>query len=61
MWSGLNEGQAFCGCPIPGGVQGQTVWGPGQPDRMGGSPALGRGWNWMDFKAPSNLNHGMIL
>ena len=20
-----------CGCPIPGGVQGQVGWGPGQP------------------------------
>ena len=21
-----------CGCPIPGGVQGQVGWSPGQPD-----------------------------
>ena len=20
-----------CGCPVPGGVQGQAGWGPGQP------------------------------
>ena len=23
--------QRGCGCPIPGGVQGQIGWGPGQP------------------------------
>ena len=23
--------QRGCGCPAPGGVQGQTGWGPGQP------------------------------
>jgi len=23
-----------CGCPIPGGVQGQAGWGPGQPDLL---------------------------
>jgi len=22
------------GCPVPGGVQGQVGWGPGQPDRV---------------------------
>ena len=31
------------GCPIPGGVQGQTAWGLGQPDLVGGSPAYVRG------------------
>jgi len=24
--------QRGCGCPMPGGVQGQVGWGPGQPD-----------------------------
>ena len=28
-------------CPIPGGVEGQVEWGPGQPDMVGGSPAQG--------------------
>ena len=23
--------QRGCGCPVPGGVQGQVGWGPGQP------------------------------
>jgi len=36
-----------CGCPVPGGVQGQVGWGPGQPDlvldvKVGG-PACGLG------------------
>jgi len=25
-----------CGCPVPGGVQGQVGWGPGQPDLVNG-------------------------
>jgi len=39
--------QRGCGCPVPGGVQGQVGWGPGQPGlvlngEVGGS-ARGRG------------------
>ena len=39
--------QRGCGCPVPGGVQGQVGWGPGQPGpdlnvEVGG-PACGRG------------------
>jgi len=36
-----------CVCPIPGGVQDQVGWGPGQSDLVldleVGSPACGRG------------------
>jgi len=36
--------QRGCGCPIPGGVQGQVGWGPGQPGLVlngeVGGPAL---------------------
>ena len=36
-----------CGCPIPGGVQGQVGWGPGQsdlvPDLVVGNPVCSRG------------------
>ena len=35
--------QRSCGFPIPGGVQGQLGWGPGQPDLVAGNPAHGRG------------------
>jgi len=39
--------QKGCGCPIPGGVQGQVGWGPGQPGLVlnmeVGGPACGRG------------------
>ena len=39
--------QGGYGCPIPGGVQGQVGWGPGQPslvlDTKVGGPACGRG------------------
>jgi len=38
--------QRGCGCPIPGGVQGQVGWGPGQPGLVFnvevGSPACDR-------------------
>ena len=40
-----NSCQRGCGCPIPGGVQGQVGWGPGQPGLVlsvkVGSPACG--------------------
>ena len=41
-WNRLPRG---CGCPIPGSVQGQVEWGPGQPDAVGGIPAHSRDWN----------------
>ena len=39
--------QRGCGCPVPGGVQGQVGWGLGQPGLVlnveVGGPACGRG------------------
>ena len=39
--------QRGCGCPVPGGIQSQVGWGPGQPglvlDMEVGGPACGRG------------------
>jgi len=32
-----------CGCPIPGGIQGQAGCGSGQPDLAVSDPAHGRG------------------
>ena len=53
------------GMPIPGGVQGQVRWGPGQPDLVPDlvvdNPAHGRDWNWIIFKGPSNPSHSMML
>ena len=46
-------------CPIPGGVQGQVGYSPGQPELVGGSLAQGRGWVWVGFKVPSN--HSVVL
>ena len=34
--------QGSCGCPIPGGVQGQTGQGSGQPDLVVGNLVCGR-------------------
>ena len=40
--------QRGCGCSVPGGVQGQDGWSPGQPclvpDLEDGSPACGQGF-----------------
>jgi len=35
--------QRSCGCPLPGGVQGQVGWGFGQPGLVEDVPAHGRG------------------
>jgi len=35
--------QGGCGCPIPGGIQGQAGCGSGQPGLVVGNPAHGRG------------------
>ena len=50
---------------IPGGVQGQVGWGPGQSGlelnvEVGG-PACGReDWRFMILEVPSNPGHSMI-
>ena len=47
--------QRGCGCPIPGGVQGQTGWGPGQPGLVNGEaggPAWQGGWRFMILEVP---------
>jgi len=40
-WNRLSK--TGCGCPIPGGIQGQAGCGSGQPGLVVGSPACGRG------------------
>jgi len=35
--------QGGCGCPIPGGIQGQAGCGSGQPGLVVGDPAYSRG------------------
>ena len=35
--------QGGCGCPIPGGIQGQAGCGSGQPGLLVGNPAHSRG------------------
>ena len=49
--------QRGCGCPIPGGVQGQVGWGPGQPGLVTGEvggPARQGGWRFMILEVSSN-------
>ncbi len=52
--------QRSCGCPIPGGVQGQVGSDLGQPNLVAGNPAhstkVGSGWSL----GPSNLNHSVV-
>ena len=48
--------QSGCGCPVPGGVQGQAGWGPGQPglvfDMEVGGPTCSRGLEIHDPQGP---------
>ena len=42
--------QRGCGCPLPGGLQGQPGWGFEQPGLEGGVPAYSRGLELRDLK-----------
>ena len=50
---------------IPGGVQGQAGWGPGQPGLLwnveAGGPACSSGLEFLTLEVPSNPSHSMIL
>ena len=43
--------QRYCGCPVPGSVQGQVGWGLEQPGLLEGVPAYGRVWNQMILRS----------
>ncbi|XP_074422456.1 natural killer cell receptor 2B4-like isoform X2 [Larus michahellis] len=51
--------QRSCGCPIPGGVQGQVGWGLGQPGLVGGVPAQER--DGLQGPLQANPFHGSML
>ena len=57
--------QRGCGCPVPGGVQGQVGWGPEQPGQIlnvdAGGPACGGCWSFMILEVPSSPGHSVIL
>ena len=44
--------QGGCGCPIPGGIQGQAGYGSGQPGLVVGDPAHSRGLKLDDHCGP---------
>ena len=44
--------QGGCGCPIPGGIQGQAGCGSGQPGLVVGDPAHSRGLKRDDHCGP---------
>ena len=50
-----------CGCPIPGDIQGQVGWGPGQPDLVVGNAVQGRGLELEILRVSSKPSHSMIL
>ena len=55
-WGAGTAVQRACGCSIPGGVQDQVGWGPGQPglisDMEVGGPGCGRGLELGDSWGP---------
>ena len=55
--------QGGCGCPIPGGIQGQAGCGSGQPGLVVGDPAhsRGAGTRWSLWMVLFNPGHSMIL
>ena len=54
--------QGGCGCPIPGGIQGQAGCGSGQLSLVVGDPAHSRGgWNWMIIMVLFNPGHSMMI
>ena len=59
-WNGLPREVV----DVPGGVQGQVGWGPGQPDLVNGEvggPAWQGDWRFMILEVPSNPGHSVIL
>ena len=59
-----GERSLHCGCPVPGGVQSQVGWGPGQPglvNREVGGPIWQGGLRFMILDVPSNSGHSVIL
>jgi len=51
----LNFAQGGCGCPVPGGIQGQAGCGSGQPGLVVGDPAHSRGLELDEHCAPFQL------
>jgi len=50
-----------CGCPTPGGIQGQAGCGSGQPGLLVGNPAHSRGVELKSIVVLLNPGHCMIL
>jgi len=53
--------QGGCGCPIPGGIQGQAGCGSEQPGLVVGDPAHSRGLELMSIVVLFNPGHSMTL
>jgi len=55
----VTHNQEGCGCPIPGGIQGQAGCGSGQPGLVVGDPAHSRGvetrWSLWSFATQAIL------
>ena len=56
--------QRGCRCSVPGGVQGQVGWDPGQPGLVNGEvggPVRQAVWRFMILEVSSNPGHSVIL
>jgi len=65
-WRTEQVAQGGCGCPIPGGIQGQAGCGSGQPGLLVGDPAHSRGvetrwslWSFSTQAIPWFYENGM--
>ena len=61
-WNGLPR-EVVDALSIPGGVQSQVGWCPGQPGLVNGKvggPAWQGGWRFMVLEVPSNPGHSVI-
>jgi len=57
----IHFAQGGCGCPIPGGIQGQAGCGSGQPGLLVGDPAQSRGLELDGTVVLFNPGHSIIL
>lgn len=57
-----NTAQRRCGCPVPGGIQGQVPWGAlSNLIQWVAALPMASGYNYMTFRILSNPSHFMSL
>ena len=61
QWGPGTDCPESCGCPIPGGAQGQAGWALGSLIWWVATSPWHGDWKWIIFKVPSNPSHPMTL